>query len=144
MENDYLEKRIISTNKWGLIAILHEGLISKFEQATILINKDDRDKLNNTVNRTRDLLAELISLFKGKDELALDLREIYIYTNKLITEGEMKMDVEFFNKANDIIYPILEGFRELEVKNEGNVITGLTYGKQNLEEYRNSGKDFKG
>ena len=144
MENINLEKKILATNNWGLVAILHEALIEDFDMSMEAIEDEDYKNLNGLINNSRDILTELIIIFKDKGELFTNLREIYMFTNKLITEAEIKKDVNIFNQAKKVILPILEAFKELEDREEPNIVTGLTYGKLDLEEHRNSEKSFKG
>lgn len=144
MEKMTLEKKILATNNWGLVAMLHEGLVQNFNISKNAIESKDYEELNRLINNSRDILTELIITFKNNDELSTDLKEIYIFINKLITEAEIIKDAELFERAKEVILPIMEGFKELEVKEKPNIVSGLTYGKENLEEYRNSGKTFQG
>lgn len=145
MESITLEKKILSTNDWGLIALFHEGLIEKFQESSKAIEESEYENLNIIINNCRDILTELLITFKGKDELSTNLRSLYLFTNKLITEGEIKKDASFFEKAIDVIKPLYTGFKSMEMKEEPNIVSGLTYGKDNLEEYnRKSSKSFKG
>ena len=145
MEDMTLEKKILSTNEWGLVALLHEGLMDRFKESTNAIENKDYDELNLVINKTRDILTELIVIFNEKDELSTSLRELYSFTNKLITEGEIRKELSFFKEAKDVINPIFEGFKELEKDEIGNIVSGLTYGKSNLDEYsRKSNKTFQG
>lgn len=139
-----IEKRIASSNKWGLVALLHEGLIDQCKKSIKAIEDKNHETLNKSVNRNRDLLTELIILFKDEDQVSTDLREIYLYINTMITDGEIEKDPIYFFKIIEVIEPILEGFRELEVKEDPNIVTGLTYGKMRLEEHKKSEKEFKG
>ena len=145
MEDMTLEKKILSTNDWGLVALLHEGLIERFEESIKLTDKQNYKELNEVINNIRDILTELIVIFNGKEELPTNLREIYVFINKMVTEGDIKKDISFFTKSIDIIIPILEGFKELENRETANIVSGLTYGKSNLSEYTTrSGKTFQG
>lgn len=144
MENISLEKKILSTNNWGLVGILHEALIENCNMSKEVLEIKNYSRLNELINNSRDILTELIITFKNNDQLSTDLREIYLFINKLITEGEIKKDKELFEKAKEVISPILEGLKELEKKEKPNIISGLTYGKENLEEHRSSGKTFQG
>ncbi|WP_313233773.1 flagellar export chaperone FliS [Tissierella praeacuta] len=145
MESITLQKRVMSTNDWGLIAMLHEGLMEKFQGSSEAIKEKNYDKLNILINNCREILTELLITFREKDELSTNLRSLYLYTNKLITEGEIKKDVNLFKNATDVITPIYIGFKGLETKEEPNIVSGLTYGKGSLEEYNvKSGKTFEG
>ena len=144
MENMTLEKRILSSNDWGLVAMLHEGLMNRFKECVESIKDRDYARLNLLMDNCRDILTELIITFNERDEVSANLREIYLYTNTMITEGETRRDISIFEKAKDIIKPIYEGFKELELKEEPNIISGLTYGKEKLGDYNTkSGKEFQ-
>lgn len=145
MESITLQKRVMSTNDWGLMAMLHEGLMERFEKSSEAIKEKNYDKLNILINNCREILTELLVTFREKDELSTNLRSLYLYTNKLITEGEIKKDANLFKNAIDVISPIYMGFKGLEIKEEPNIMLGLTYGKGNLEEHSiKSGKTFQG
>ena len=41
MEKSTLERKVLSSNEWGLIALLNEGLIERFQEAVEAIEKED-------------------------------------------------------------------------------------------------------
>ncbi len=144
MDEMTLEKKILSTNDWGLLALLHEGLINNFEKCEKAIKRKDYSELNKLINNSREILTELIVIFNKNEDLSTDLREIYSFTNKLMTRGQIKKDKTCFQEAREVINPILEGFKELEISEDANIVSGLTYGKEKLDEYsRSSGKSFE-
>ena len=140
-----LEKRILSTNDAGLIAILYEALIDNFNKSIDFIEKGDFQKLNEIINHSRDILTELLVQFNGSDELSKDITEINLYLNRLITEGEYEKNPNVYKDCIKIVNPILEGFKELEIKGDPKTVAGLTYGKNNLDEYSlQNNKTFEG
>ena len=140
-----LEKKILSTNEWGLVALLHEALIDRFKESTILMENEESQELNILINKIRDILTELLVIFNQKDDLSTNLRSLYSFTNKLITQGHIEKDPSFFQRAEEVIRPLLEGFKELEKGDPANIVSGLTYGKSDLGEYsRKSNKSFQG
>lgn len=144
MEKTSLEKKVLSSNEWGLIALLNEGLIERFQEAAEAIKREDFEELNKITNNCRDILTELLVTFREKDDLSTNLRSLYLFTNKLITEGEIKKDGSYYVKAIDVIKPIYNGFKNLEMKEKPNIVTGLTYGKDDLGEFKKSEKVFEG
>ena len=135
MDSITLEKKVMSANEWGLMALLHEGLIKDFKDAIISINENNIEELNKVTNNARDILTELLINFRNKDELSTNLRSLYLFLNQMITEGEIKMDSAVFSKAIDVVNPIYLGFKGLEMKEDPSILSGLTYGKKTLEEY---------
>jgi len=145
MDNTELEKRILSTNDAGLIAILYETLIDNFNKSINAIEEKNFTKLNEITNHSRDILTELIVQFNGDDEVSKDISEVNLYLNRLITEGEYNRNPLVYKDCIKIASPILEGFKELEIKLEPKTLAGLTYGKNQLDEHTLKGnKTFEG
>lgn len=140
-----IEKRISSANDAGLVAILYEALMDNFNDSLLSIDEEKYDELKDINKNSRDILAELLATLEGNSEIAIKLRQIYIYVNELVTRGENKKDKNSFEMATKIISPLYEGFSEIEKNIEPKVVAGLTYGKSNLDEYQMKGnKTFKG
>jgi len=130
-----LEKRILTTNDAGLIAILLERLIDNFKNCKACIENKDYEELMDINNNSRDIFGEIIFQFSGNDEISTRVREVSIYINKLITEGEYKKDTSCFDTSIKILTPMAEGFQRLEIEDMPKAVTGITYGKGNLGEY---------
>ncbi len=140
-----LKKRISTTNEAGLIAILFERLIDNFKNCISAIEEEDYDKITDLNNNSRAILTELTVQFSGDDEISSTLRELYLFINKTMTEGEIKKDISSFETNIKVIMPILEGFKELEVREKPKAVAGLTYGKDNLGEYKlEENRSFEG
>ncbi|NLY76624.1 MAG: flagellar protein FliS [Tissierellia bacterium] len=140
-----LEKRIATTNDAGLIAMLFERLIANCNNCKAAIESGEYEAVKDFNDHSRDILGELIFQFSGKDDVSTALREISIFVNKLITEGQVKRDISIFDNCISILTPLLEGFKELEVKDKPKAVTGITYGKGNLEEYTiEENRSFRG
>lgn len=145
MDTIGLKKRILTTNEAGLIAILYEALIHNFTSGIAAIHEEDYETLNRITNHSRDILAELLVQFSGDDEISSNLREINFYINRLITEGEYERDPSLFETSIEVLTPICEGFQQLEIKEEPKSVTGLTYGKNHLDEHTLKGnRSFEG
>lgn len=145
LNKEEIEKRILSTNEAGLVTVLYDAMIDNFKDSIVAIDEKDYNELNYINNNSRDILAELFSTLQGDSEIAKNLKEIYIYINKIISMGESNKDRSYFEKAIKITMPLKEGFSELEKNIDPKIVTGLTYGKSNLAEYQlKENKDFKG
>ena len=135
MDKVELERKISTTNNWGLIAMLFNRLVDNFKKSISLIKDQDYGKVEELNNHSRAILTELIVQFSGDDEISSNLREINFYINRLITEGEYERDPSLFETSIEVLTPICEGFQQLEIKEEPKSVTGLTYGKNHLEEH---------
>lgn len=137
MEN--LEKKILTTNDFGLVKLLHEGLIERINDGILAIENEDYEELNKSINISRDILTELILVFSKDDDLSTNLRSIYLFINKYITESEIKKDKDHLEEIKKVIFPLLAAFGDLEKSEEGRVVSGLTYGKSNLDDHKLGG-----
>lgn len=144
MEKMSLEKRILTTNDWGLLGILNEALIDGMKDSKIAIEELDYQKLNEINNYMRDILSELIVLFRNDNVASVNLRELYLFVNKLITKGENNRDKTYFHQGIEIVKPLLESFKERAVEEEGKIVSGLTYGEKDLmENKKESSRTFE-
>lgn len=144
MINKDLEERILRTNEWGLLSIMNEGLIDKFDESIKSLDKEDYKETEELLSLTKDIMTELIIFFNKDSEIARNFREIYLFVNKLITKGFLEKDKKHFEDAKDVINPLIEAFKEKELSESAKVVTGLTYGKEELEEYKSTGITFEG
>ncbi|SNS48071.1 flagellar protein FliS [Anaerovirgula multivorans] len=154
IEKEYLANRIANANPAELVAILYEGLIDTLEDSLDYLRINAYKKLNNSTQKAREILAELLSTLQEDSEVADNLRSVYLYLNQLITEAENKKDIEKLQLAIKVITPIYEGWRELGERegsqaavqsSEGpKIVAGMTYGKGQLNDYVVSGeKEWK-
>lgn len=140
-----LEKKILATNDWGLVALIHDGLIHTLELAIVSIKDGNWEELNQLINKSREILTELMILFEPGTDLSTNLRNIYLYVNKIITRAEIKKDENYLEDGIKVLNPLYEAFVELEKSGDPKIITGLTYGKNDLEDHLNrDGVSFEG
>ena len=82
---EYLDNRIACANEAQLVAIMYEGLIKKFNDSIENIKNNDNSSLNESINKSRNIIAELIATLKGDSEITRNYKGLYMYLNKLIT-----------------------------------------------------------
>ncbi|CAH2211914.1 flagellar export chaperone FliS [Tepidibacter aestuarii] len=141
IEKEYLASRVAAANEAQLVAIMYEGLIDTFNECITYINK--KENLDTLMDKSRDILAELIATLNGDSEIANNYKSIYLYVNNIITEGFIMKDESKFEEAIKVITPLYEGWNELGEKmymdniqeNKGpKLVAGMTYGKGYVNE----------
>lgn len=150
IEKEYLANRVANANDAQLVAIIYEGFIDTIKSGIEHIESGNREKLNSSVNKVREILAELLATLQGDSEMANNLRAIYVYLNKLVTEAELKQDKEKLEEAIKVITPLYEAWQELGEKEDVEIrgsqvatpsvsrpaiVAGMTYGKGQLNDY---------
>lgn len=138
MEKEYLLNRVATANEAQLVVILFEGLIENLEDAVDSVDKTSA--LAHIVSNCKNILAELLVTLKGGTEFSSNCRSLYLFVNQLITDGLNKKSKDRFIEAKMVITPIYEGWRELAERDEAfthntAVVTGLTYGKTQVNTY---------
>lgn len=150
---EYLDSRIASANEAQLVAIVYEGLIEKLNESIYNIKKDDKLALNESIVKSREIIAELLATLKGNFQVAQNYKSLYMYLNKLITRANIKKDIKVLEEAISIVTPLLEGWTELGEKmfkeevekgQDSRIMTGMTYGKGHLnDDTTSSGSSFE-
>jgi flagellar protein FliS len=150
IEKEYLANRVANANESQLVALVYEGLIDTIKSAIGYIDEGNKEKLNASVNKVREILAELLATLQGDSEVAINLRSIYVYVNKIVTEAELKGDKGKLEEAIKVINPLYEAWQELGEKDEvatslssvdatstnrPAIVAGMTYGKGQLNDY---------
>lgn len=152
IEKEYLANRITNANDAELVAITYEGLINTLNDGIDYIDVKAYKSLNKATQKSREILAELLATLKGDSEVASNLKSLYVYTNQLITEGEIQRDPHKLQTAIKVLTPLYEGWKELgekegkkEGKKEGEkpnaslngpkIVAGMTYGKGQLNDH---------
>lgn len=149
IEKEYLANRIANANDAQLVAIVYEGLIDTINSAIEHMREGNKEKLNYSVNKAREILAELLATLQGDSEIANNLRSLYMYVNKIVTEANIKEEESKLKEAIKVLNPLLEAWQELGEKDEvaasstpGNIpssrptiVAGMTYGKGKLNDY---------
>lgn len=145
IEKQYLANRIANANEAELVAIVYEGLIDTLEDSIDYLSIKADNSLGKSIEKAREILAELLSTLEGDTEIANNLKSMYLYINELITAGHNNKDVEKLKLAIKVLTPIYEGWKELSTR-EGTatgkenpqgpkIVAGITYGKDQLHDY---------
>lgn len=150
MEREYLANRVLNANDAQLVELLYEGFITTAKSSIDHIENKDKEGLNRSTNKNRDILAELLSTVEGDSEIANNLRSLYVYLNKLVTEAEIKRDKSKLEEAIKVATPLYEAWRELGEKEDTelsniqsantsikmpSIIAGMTYGRGQLNDH---------
>lgn len=149
IEKEYLANRVANANDAQLVAIVYQGLISTLNSAKEHINTENKEELNKSIDKSREILAELLATLQGDSEIANNLRSIYMYVNRSVTEAELKGDITKIDEAIRAINPLYEAWQELGERDEKDIVDGLssaskkgpaivagmTYGKGQLNDY---------
>ena len=151
MEREYLSNKIANANEAQLVAVLYEAAMMNLEAAAHAIEKENQELLTDKVEKTRDIIAELNATIQGDSQIAMDTRSLYVYVNKVITQGKTEKSPEKLEEAIKVLKPLYEAWAELgekqdkegiekkeadpNLKKKRQIVAGMTYGKGNLTDH---------
>ena len=114
---DELAVKIATYSGEQMVALAYEALIENLQDAKEAINLKEKDILNEKVDHNREILAHLTAtLGIEEDEVSLTTKQLYLYINKLMTDGVMRYNIAAIDEAIKIIIPLRDGWRELSLK----------------------------
>lgn len=144
-----------------MVALAYEAMIENLEDAKCAMDANDKQTLNDKIDHNREILAHLTATMgEDEDDISLTTKQLYLYINKLMTDGIMRNHNESFDEAIKIVIPLKDGWKELSKKlqniesqkistvnnnsQKSNVYTGITYGKRDISIYSDSKEWDKG
>ncbi len=142
-DKDYLFNRVTTANGTQLVVILYEELMEWLKQATKSISEDKTEELYLCISKGRDILSELLSTLEGNSEISTNLRNLYLYVNRLMTEAVNQRNKSKLEEAIKVLTPLCDAWKQLSEGMQDNVspnkgttrVTGFTYGKNQLNDY---------
>ena len=151
MEREYLSNKIANANEAQLVAVLYEAAMMNLEAAAHAIEKENTELLGEKVEKARDIIAELNATTQGDSQIAMDTRSLYVYVNKVITQGKTEKSPEKLEEGIRVLKPLYEAWVELgekqetegidkkeadpNLKKKRQIVAGMTYGKGNLTDH---------
>jgi len=156
---DDLGVKIATYSGEQMVALAYEALIENLEEASKLIKTGNKEEVSKLINHNKEIFAHLTATMgEEEDEVSFTTKQIYLYVNRLMTEGFNKIRPELFEEGAKVLTPLKDGWHELsmalekienekDVKSSGNtkkVYAGATYGKQDINIYSDSQNWDKG
>ena len=139
-DKEYLYNQVMTANGPQLVELLVAGLIQNLEDAAEAIETGQAWEIQ--VDKAKDILTELLATLEGNSTLTGDLRSLYLFINRLISEGIRKNHPESFRQAIQVAQPLYEAWGELGTQLQAQkpeqgpaIVTGMTYGKTTLNEH---------
>ena len=147
--NDYTA-RIINADPLELVIITYELIDGYLKNA---IKEKAVEGIKHDILKARQFLSELVVSLDMEYDISKELISIYIYANKLMVEGELKVGImkideakEKLSEAMEILDKLGEGWRTIrnstdqdeenkQMKNTQQLYAGLTYKDGRLTEF---------
>ena len=126
--NAYKETQIKTANQGKLIIMLYDGAIKNINSALEKLKAKHHkfDEINKFIIKAQDIVTELVvSLdFEKGGDISKNLFSLYIYTNRLLLNANIKKDVNLLTEARKILSELREAW--IEIVKKGNIDSGTS------------------
>ena len=115
----YGNNRIETATPAELTLMLYEGAVKFCNIAIVGLEKKDYGKVNTNIQQCRNIIVELTSTLNMKYPVAEDFKRMYDYIIALLTEANMKKDMELLERALEELRGMRDVWKEVMTKAKG-------------------------
>lgn len=116
----YYKTNVQTSDQLSLIIMLYDGVIRFMKKAIVKIEQNEIEEAHNYLVRAKEIISELMSTLKiaEGDEIANNLKELYLYSFKKIVEANLKKDPQLVQEVIEVMNNLRQGW--LQIKAEQN------------------------
>ena len=115
----YGNNKINTASQAELTLMLYEGAVKFANRAKDALEINDYETVNTNIQKCRNIIVELLSTLNHKYPVAKDFETLYNYIFALLTEANMKKDMESLEKALVELRDIRDIWKEIMTKAKG-------------------------
>ena len=115
----YGNNRIETATPAELTLMLYEGAVKFCNIAIVGLEKNDYEKVNTNIQKCRNIIVELTSTLNMKYPVAEHFKRMYDYIFALLTEANMKKDMELLERALEELRGMRDVWKEVMTKAKG-------------------------
>ena len=115
----YGNNKINTASQAELTLMLYDGAVKFCNRAKEALEVNDYETVNINIQKCRNIVVELLSTLNHKYPVAKDFETLYNYIFALLTEANMKKDMETLEKALVELRDIRDIWKEIMSKAKG-------------------------
>ena len=115
----YGNNKINTASQAELTLMLYEGAVKFCNRAKDALEERDYETVNINIQKCRNIIVELLSTLNHKYPVAKDFETLYNYIFALLTEANVKKDMEMLDKALVELRDIRDIWKEIMSKTKG-------------------------
>ena len=115
----YGNNKINTASQAELTLMLYDGAVKFANRAKEALEVKDYETVNTNVQKSRNIIVELLSTLNHKYPVAKDFETLYNYIFALLTEANIKKDMEALDKALVELRDIGDIWKEIMSKAKG-------------------------
>jgi flagellar secretion chaperone FliS len=117
----YAEANLLSASPLQLVVTLYEFTLANVHAACACNRAGDPAGRGRAVNNALDALVELTTSADPNVALTGDLREIYAYMQRRLTEAHTEQSESKLREVADLLMTMLEAWRQIAISFQGDV-----------------------
>ena len=127
MAQQYNRNKILTATPAELTLLLYEGAIKFCNIAQVAIEKNDTEKAHTNIVKAEMIIEELQSTLNRKYPVAEDFKRMYDYIFALLTEANMKKDLELLERALEELRGMRDVWKEVMKRAKGPQLSLSTF-----------------
>lgn len=136
-------RRISQASRTELIVIMFEMFDDYAKDAVKASEEGNTEKMRKNIRQARKVVNRLIESLDFKYDISIKLMSIYLYINRELLKADIHADNSQIKILCDMMSNLKNAFTEIGdsedtgpvMKNVQSVYAGLTYGRENINEY---------
>lgn len=146
-EEENIKNQVMGASQSELLIMTYQLLINSIESMMDNIDIKDIDNFYVEHRKSIQILNELKYTLNMNYSISIDLFNLYGYITQLLNESALKLEREKLEESLKLLRILLEGwdrikdYKEPLVNNHSKIISGMTYGKNGLNDSVIYGKD---
>ena len=135
--------RITTANPTEMVVVLYDITLAYLEDLKVSIEAKDHNEVKTYAAKIRACITELMNSLNLEYEISGNLMSLYRFCLRELVKAELRLsDIELQNIKN-VLLPLRDSYLEVAKQNPagpvmGNtqtVVTGMTYGKTDVESH---------
>ncbi|MBQ8924144.1 MAG: flagellar export chaperone FliS [Lachnospiraceae bacterium] len=115
----YGNNKVNTASQAELTLMLYDGAVKFCNRAKEALEVKDYETVNINIQKCRNIIVELLSTLNHKYPVAKDFEALYNYIFALLTEANMKKDMETLEKALAELRDIRDIWKEIMSRAKG-------------------------
>lgn len=110
----YKSTQVKTSSPGELLMLLYDGCFRFLNEAIIAIDKGERAKAGERLDRAHAILGELVSTLRHEvwPELCDNLESVYLFCMGHIVQANLEQSTDKVREVQGVLEPIRSGFRE--------------------------------
>jgi flagellar protein FliS len=110
--NQYIQTQVNTAIPGELTLMLYNGCLRFMKQALLDLENNDYEKKNVNINKSQDILDELLITLNYNYEISTNLSALYVFIKEKLFEASIKLNIESLQVSIDLVTDLRDTWAE--------------------------------